>query len=205
MADTRITGIEAYGPLTEVPSQFVGKTVLLGELASILQQSNGFTMFGGAFVALPSGSCDYVPTIEAYNSHRWKDSYSPSVQNTLFFALDTSGYPFGVADGMIVHLDPETGSMDPVAETISSFLDRVWKNPYDLIDLAIFEEWFDSGKTFELSERLAPVFPFILGGGETIDDLYAADILERAEFNAYIYEQLKDVPDGVQVELRCTD
>lgn len=120
-------GIRAVGPLSKGVCTLAGDG-LTADLADMLHQSNGFAMWGGAFVVLPSGSDAAVPGIETYNGE-WKNWYSNAVRETTFFALDVFGFPFGIEEGKVVQLDPETGVLTPVAETLGGLIERVEAEP----------------------------------------------------------------------------
>lgn len=174
---------------------------MLSHLADLLKQSNGFAMWGGAFLLLPSGAVDNLPSVESYNAHDWKRSYSPAVQSTVFFALDVFGFSFGISEDRVVRLDPETGVLYQIADTLGHLLERVRNEPIEMVGIEMFNAWCESGRSMEIGQRLAPKVPFVLGGGEAVSEFYPADILERAAFNAYIYEQIRDLPDGATIEL----
>lgn len=150
---------------------------------------------------LPSGGDAAVPNIEIYNG-AWKAAYPDFVRRTTFFALDVFGFPFGLSEGRVVQLDPETGALNHVSGTLGGLLRKVEKEPDSTIGLAVFEAWCRNGREMAMGQRLAPKTPFVLGGGKEIGDLYAADIMKRAAFNAHIYSQIKDLPDGATVEMK---
>lgn len=155
-------------------------------------------------MVLPSGQADGLPTIESYNDGAWKRSYDEDVHDTTFFALDVFGYPFGISGDHIVQLDPETGRLELISNTMRGLLERVEREP-KMIGIAVFNNWLASGRTLDIQHRLAPKIPFILGGGTDREDFYAADIMQRAEFNAYIYEETKNLPEGTQMRFEITD
>lgn len=193
---------QAIGLISETVSTFEADSGLLSKLADMLRQSNGFAMWGGAFVVLPSGDDAVLPSIETFNKGEWKKAYPQDVEQTTFFAVDAFGFPFGVSQDAVVQLDPETGSLSPVAATLGELLEKVRSEPKNTIGLLAFEKWRQAGRELRLGQRLAPKIPFVMGGGKEIDDFYAADILERAAFNSHVYEQIKDLPDGATVELK---
>lgn len=199
MADEN--GVWTVGPLSEAASGLTSGEGLVADLADMLRQSNGFAMWGGAFVVLPSGSDVAVPSLETYNG-AWKDGYPEAVRKATFFALDVFGFPFGLSEGKVVQLDPETGELRQVAESLGRLLNKVETDANATIGLSVFDAWCGSGREMALGQRLAPKIPFVFGGGKEISDLYAADLMERAAFNAHIYSQIKDMPDGTTVELK---
>lgn len=146
-----------------------------------------------------------MPTIEEFNANKWKASYPSAVRDTVFFALDTFGFPFGISGDVIVQLDPETGVLSRMADTIGHLCDRVRTEPDEIVGLNAFDTWIDAGRTLAINQRIAPKIPFLFkeGGNSLLDDFYEADILERAAFNAFIYEQTKDLPDGALIELQA--
>lgn len=192
----------AVGPISATPSGFEARNGLLADLADMLRQSNGFVMWDGAFVLLPSGDGGPVPGIEGFNAGEWKRAYPKEVEDTVFFAVDAFGFPFGVSHDRVVQLDPETGILRPVAETLGGLLDKVRAEPDETVALFALERWRAAGRDLRLGQRLAPKTPFVLGGGREADDFYAADMMERAAFNAHVYGRIRNLPDGATVELK---
>lgn len=194
---------QAIGPISDRVSTFEADGGLLSKLADLLRQSNGFAMWGGAFVILPSGNDAVLPSIEAFNRGEWKKAYPKDVAETTFFAVDAFGFPFGISQDAVVQLDPEIGSLSPIAATLGELFEKVRSESWAPIGLSAFEKWRQADRELRLGQCLAPKIPFVMGGGKEVDDFYAADILDRAAFNAYIYEQIKDLPDGATVELKA--
>jgi hypothetical protein len=196
---------QAVGPLSAATPVFSAPRGILNEIANILGQSNGFALWGGAFIFLPSGSADDVPTIEEFNGHAWKGIYQDDVRRTVFFAMDVFGFPFGVLDNNIVWMNPETGELHRITKSVRRFLEMVNTEPEHMIGFQAHVDWFDRGQTYEIGQRLAPKVPFVLGGGKSIADFYATDIIERADFNAFIYAKTKNMPDRTRIKFEDAD
>lgn len=195
---------ELDGPISKAPPEFSGDSRLAKALRQVLDQANGATAYDGAFILLPSGDASVTVSMEEFNAGDWKVAYPPRVQQTWFFALDAIGMPFGIMDEEIVKLDPETGELTPIAGKIGEFLGAVEANPDQTIRLDVFEAWAKAGRSLPARSRLAPKTPVMMGGGEGPEDLYEADIMERADFNAHLYAQTKDLPDGYKVTFKIT-
>lgn len=192
------------GPLSTAKPAFEGSTRLGKTLRNMLDQSNGSSAYGGAFVLLPSGGESQWWTMEEFNAGSWKASYSRKVQETWFFAVDTLGFPFGILGEEVVHLNPETGHLKPIAFKLGEFLEAVESDPDTLVRLDLFDAWCQAGEGIGTRERLAPKTPIMLGGGKGVEDLYAADLMERMDFNAELHSQTKDMPEGTQVTFKLT-
>ncbi|AOG03117.1 hypothetical protein [Bosea sp. RAC05] len=195
--------VEANGPLSEGKSAFNSDKGLESKLANLLHQSNGFHFYRGALLFFPSGTAMYgIPTIEEFNAAAWKASYGPEVSTALFFAVDTLGYPFGIANERIVQLDPETGEMNEIADDFLGFFEAVHRDPDTLIGAGLFQAWVEAGRMIGANERLAPNLPFITAKASAIDDFHAEDMLSRAAFNAYLFEQTSALPKDARVAIK---
>jgi hypothetical protein len=51
-------------------------------------------------------------------------------------------------------------------------------------------------------QRLIPKTPFVLGGQFRVDNLIALEAVEGMNLRSDIWRQIKDLPDGAQIELR---
>jgi hypothetical protein len=187
------------GPLSRTKPGFEPSSERERSLRKLLDQSNGFHM-KAAFLLLPSADDTVAYSIETYNAGAWKVAYGPEVSSSLFFALDALGSPFGICGNRICQLDPETGAFETFASDFRDLFDRVASSP-ESIGVPLVEAWTGSGRSLTLFQRLAPKVPFILGGRGRVEDLYAADILERRDFNADLHAQTKGLADGTSVKL----
>ena len=196
---------EVHGPLSEDPSTLKAEGGLSSKLVEMLDQSNGFHLHGGALLFLPSGSgVNGLSTIEEFNAAPWKTSYGPEISRALFFAVDAIGYPFGILDERIIQFDPETGELTEIATDFDAFFSASEADPNGIAGAWLYGAWLDAGRQINANERLAPNHPLIFVKTSGIDDFHAENMLNRTAFNAYLYEQTKDLPDGAKVKFVVT-
>ena len=166
----------------------------------MLAQANGAACCGGAFVLLPSGGDAVFWTMEEVNAGAWKAAYVPEVREAWFFAVDVLGHPFGILGEDIVRLDPETGTLEPVAKRLGEFLDAVRADP-DEFGEALLRRWESSGTTLAPRERLVPAIPFMMAGAPPRTRFVAVDLMDALDYHADLHARMKDVPDGTPMVL----
>ena len=63
-------------------------------------------------------------------------------------------------------------------------------------------EWQSQHGALAPGYRLAAALPFVLGGEYKAEAMRAKRDVELADFRASVYSQIKDLPDGAQINIR---
>ena len=118
------------------------------------------------------------------------------------------GEPFLVSeDGSVHHFDPEGGAVEQVAESRDDFISLLGQednaNQWFLIPLV--EEARAAGMTLGPGQCYGFAQPTVLGGDYALSNVRVKTMDEYFAFLADLHAQIRDVPDGAQVEIEWTD
>lgn len=116
-----------------------------------------------------------------------------------FFAEDVFGGQFCIKDSKVYTFDPETGSLEYLADDIESWVQILLSDYEVLTGYPLAHQWQKQNGQLPAGKRLLPKLPFVLGGEFVLDNLYLADAVEGMRFRADIASQIKDLPDGAQI------
>ncbi|MBH3414533.1 SMI1/KNR4 family protein [Pseudomonas putida] len=118
-----------------------------------------------------------------------------------FFAEDVFGGQFCIKDSKVYTFDPETGSLEYLADDIESWVQMLLSDYEVLTGYPLAHQWQKQNGQLPAGKRLLPKVPFVLGGEFVLDNLYLADAVEGMKFRADIAIQIKELPDGAQIRL----
>lgn len=98
-------------------------------------------------------------------------------------------------------LESESARLEHIASSRSELLNKLEAEENSLLGSAFAQQLMEKG--FQLAEGQCIGFktPTVLGGPFEIGNVYAADPYERVSFLGDMNEQLKEVPNGMQVRL----
>jgi hypothetical protein len=199
---------EQLGPtITKIPDDIREQAgALASELEMLLVRKNGFYAFESALHLFPcnpgSGKYDLVQ----WNSEElWRKDYGEPARGMLFFAEDLFGEQFAIKDGRIHRFHLETGESDEIASSIEEWAKLILDDKDLETGFSLGHEWQVRNGALPSGQRLSPVYPFVLGGSYDIDKLNAIDSLALMRFNADLANQVRNMPDGTQVELKVVD
>lgn len=180
--------------------------VLGNQLIEMLQNKNGYYAFESALHVFPAGCKSTGIDIEEWNSsNSWRKEYGDSLQGYIFFAEDIFGVQFALCPSGIRKFDPETGEFEDFAPDIEMWAAMILEDYNYETGYQLAHDWQSQNGSLPMGKRLLPKIPFVLGGAYEIENLYATDALNGMLFRAYIWRQIRDLPDGKQVKLRVSN
>ena len=106
--------------------------------------------------------------------------------------------------GQLWRLDTGAGEVEHVAASIADFAARLAEAnaAAELLLLAVVETFEATHGPLATGEclgfRTLPVF----GGAYTVENRYAVAVAKHASFTGDLHRQIRDLPDGAQVQLR---
>lgn len=179
---------------------------LKDDLLNLLRQRNGFYALESALHVFPSHSNEQEIGLADWNKNSlWRDDYKGLADDCLFFAEDVFGGQFCIKENKIYTFDPETGALEFLADDIESWAKEVVSDYEVLAGYPLAHQWQKQHGQLPTRKRLLPKLPFVAGGEFVLDNLYLADAVEGMKFRADIANQIKDLPDGVQIKFNVVD
>jgi hypothetical protein len=174
------------------------------ELAAILGRCTGFVAFDSALLVRGVGGGTLG--LAAWNAATgWRSTFAGMADDVFFFAEDLFGCQWGIQDDDVVAFDPETGETVPFAETVEEWAGMVVDDRDYLTGHPTACDWQRAHGPLPLGHRLVPTVPFVLGGGYDVENLVAVDAYDGMRRRGRMAVQLKDIPDGAQVEYGVPD
>jgi hypothetical protein len=175
---------------------------LADQLLNMLFRCNGFYALESALHVFPTHSSQHEIGIFDWNeSVLWRSAYKGLADGCLFFAEDLFGGQFCIKDSNIYIFDPETGSLEYMADDIESWAQTLLRDYEVLTGYPLAHQWQKLNGQLPAGKRLLPRVPFVLGGEFVLNNLYLAEAVEGMKFRADIANQIKDLPDGTQIRL----
>ena len=179
---------------------------LADELLEMLSTRNGFYALESALHIFPSHSTESDIGLDKWNSESlWRSEYKEMLGNCLFFAEDLFGSQFCIKDNKVFTFDPETGEFEYLAENIEGWAQAIIEDYNALTGYPLAHEWQQNNGVLPSNKRLLPRIPFVAGGEFTLENLYLGSSVEGMQFRASIANQIKDLPDGAQIQLNVVD
>lgn len=177
------------------------------DLLSMLSRKNGFFALEQALHVLPCAAGVGRIELNAWNAtDGWRAAYDTIADGTIvFFAQDLFGCQIGMHRNEVVGFDPETGHVEPKAASLEHWAVAVLEHPNFETGASLAHEWQSTVRPLLPEERLTPRVPFVAGGQFECENLVALDALRALRARAELYRQIKDLPDGAQIEFRIVD
>jgi hypothetical protein len=194
----------SLGPAAEHrPALLVGKRG--DELWALLQARNGFYAFESALHVFPSGGSG-TQTLERWNAPElWRGHYQDLADGCVFFAEDIFGGQFVLRDDAVHSWDPETGETEELGATLDAWARAILADYETLTGQPLAHAWQAAQGALPEGKRLVPKIPFVTGGEFALQNLYAADAMKAMQFRGDVARQLRDVPDGGQIEIKVVE
>lgn len=176
------------------------------EVLAMLRLRNGFFAFEGALHVLPIGGQPGVMNLGAWNSsHLWRHEYGNLADGLFFFAEDAFGNQFCLRENRVCLFDAETGQTEPIGSSIEDWAGHVLSD-YDLLTgFPLFHEWQVVHGPVPVGSRLLPLVPFVLGGDYSLTNLRVAGAVSGMRARGNLAQQIRDLPDGAQIEFKVVD
>jgi hypothetical protein len=180
---------------------------LLSELAEMLRARNGFYAFESALHVFASGDQRAAgDSLEAWNEPTtWRAGYDGLAESFLFFAEDVFGSQFAIRNERVYVFDPETGSAEPMASSVEDWADQLLSDYEMLTGFPLAHRWQQANGPIPAGQRLVPKIPFVLGGDFEISNVYLVDAREGMRTRSELAVQIRDLPDGAQVQYRVVE
>jgi hypothetical protein len=165
-------------------------------LAAMLAERNGFYAFGPALHVLSTAE------LVAWNAPTlWKDAYAGFPDPGLCFAEELFGNQFTIRDDRVQLFQVETGTLEPFADTLDGWADRILEDSAFETGWPTAEEWKERHGPMPVGTRMHPATPFVAGGAYEIDNLRPVASVELMRFWGDFARQIRDLPDGAKIEL----
>lgn len=179
---------------------------LIDDLTTLLNNRNGFYGFESALHVFPLETDGEEIGVIDWNDHRlWIDCYDDLAHNAIFFAEDVFGGQFCIKQDGIYTFDPETGSFDYLAPDINEWCKQILEDYEVLTGYPLANAWQKKYGSIPAGYRLVPKIPFVAGGEYGPDNLYLEKSAVAMKARANIALQIRDVPDGSNIQLRLID
>lgn len=176
------------------------------ELLSLLQQKNGFYAFESALHLFPATSSESEININRWNSlDLWRYEYGDLAENILFFAEDAFGDQFCLYDHAICSFTSETGELKVLAKTFGAWAQLILDDYNLLTGYSLLRDWQILNGPISPDMRLMPKIPFVLGGEFAVENLYPLKSVSGMRTKGNLARQIKDMPDGTQIEIRIIE
>lgn len=176
---------------------------LAGELEQMLRAKNGFYAFESALHVFASEASAGERGLADWNAGElWAGEYRDLADGCVFFAEDVFGNQFCLKDDRVWAFDAETGSRQELAASLEAWAARVLEDSPLLTGHPLGQAWQARHGALPIGRRLCPRQPFVLGGAFEIDNLLALDAVTGMRFRACVAVQIRDMPDGTEVEIK---
>jgi hypothetical protein len=194
--------IELAETLKEIPD-WAMPGPYLDPLWLLLGKKNGFVAFEGALLVFPLLSVGKLPGIFEWNHpNGWRRHYKDILPlDAICFAEDAFAGQFALTPKGILKLDPESGSLTQHSESLNDWASKILGN-YDVeVGWSIARGWQLMNGPLPLGYRLLGKKPFVIGGDYIPENLVAIENSLALERLGRLYRELRDVPDGQEVEI----
>ena len=179
---------------------------LVDPLLGVLYQRNGFYSLERALHFFPThSSLSEIGICDWNENSLWRDRYKNLANDCVFFAEDAFGGQFCIKDSRVYIFDPETGSLEYLADDIGGWAQAIVNDYEALTGYPLAHQWQIKNGQIPAGKRLLPKLPFILGGEFEIDNLYLADAVKGMISRANIANQIKDFPDGTKIKFNVVN
>ncbi|MBA4148323.1 MAG: SMI1/KNR4 family protein [Verrucomicrobia bacterium] len=192
-----IPGITWRGPKID-DSEILQKLPL--ELVTLLKGINGFILHSG--VLHVRGAC------HAPGWHSLRNAWlGPQAFNILYpdvlpadipFAQDQLGDQFFLRGSSIVRLFAETGEVEPFSDSLDVFLEELHGDIEEFLDVGL-------SRQTQPGQLLHAYPPFCMEEAEKGVSLRAIPAMEVILFHGDLARQLRDVPEGGQIDVASAD
>lgn len=110
-------------------------------------------------------------------------------------------------DGSVHMLDIGAGRIERIADNRDNFISRIDQgdNAIHWLAIPLVDDCVAVGMTLAPGQCYGYKVPPLLGGDYAADNLEPTDLAVHYGFLADVYHQVKDLPDGTQVQLVVTE
>jgi hypothetical protein len=170
-------------------------------LRGVLGVCNGFYAFESALHVFPVGGDAMHMGLEHWNSPAlWRFEYEDLAEGCWFFAEDVFGVQFCLKDEHIASFNPETGEVEPVADTLEEWAAKILKEYDCLTGYSLAHAWQQKNGALKPGMRLVPKVPFVLGGEFRVENLVVMDAVKGMRARGSLARQIRELPDGARIQ-----
>lgn len=189
------------GKVQKLPAAFHDYP-LIEDLINLLNKRNGFYCFESALHVFPvETDGEEIGLIDWNDKGLWIECYDDLARNALFFAEDVFGGQFCIKEDGIYTFDPETGAFDYLAPDINEWCKLILEDYEVLTGYPLANAWQKKYGSIPAGYRLVPKIPFVVGGEYEPDNIYLENSTIAMKARATIALQIRDVPDGSNIQL----
>jgi hypothetical protein len=196
----RIAHIAERLGLTSGPANALSSAVP-PQLAELYGIGDGFFSYDRSLLVRPICREAEPEGAVQWNGHDFWTVYFDSSEKFFVFAEDSFGDPFCFMGNNIVKINMETGECMIIADTVEEWASLILYDPNLYLNTAIMMEWVKEFGSVPAGFRLAPKIPFILGGEYCLDNIALLAENDLAVFRSQLASQIKNLPDGANIEL----
>jgi hypothetical protein len=174
------------------------------ELMALLNERNGLIALSGGFHL--RGACK-EPDWHSLR-YAWEGPgalhqlFAEVLESDVPFAEEACGDQFLLRNGQVIRLAAETGEVGVVGATLAAFLAAVRDDGVRTLGLEPLLAFLGEGQALAPGQLLSVYPPFCTVEARNGVSLKAIPAGERIAFLAGLAQQLMDLPDGAQVELK---
>jgi len=188
-------------------SVFSKTSIDLSLYREMLRQRNGFFCYHRSLHFF--GACRaprYHSLLQWNDPEGWRKEYRSLAENLIFFAEDVFGYQFALRDKKIVRFDFESGVCKPMARSFRKWFQLLEKRIDEHSGWPVAVHWEEiQGQSIPFESHLSVYPPFIAGGEYDAEHLKPIDRFQHMGFSGHLAWQIKDLPDGTQIEISFED
>ena len=200
----------AIAELLEISSPAIGPStnadaIFDQGLQGLLRERNGFFALQNALWVFGDVSAAQLPGHDHPVIREWMESYPQTEGVTHAFAVDATGYPFVTSSHGILRMDLETGVFTKIADDMEGWARAMLEKFQELSGWKVCKDWQDTNGPLPDGNRLLPRMPFVGGGEEVVDNLFAAPLTELIGFYAELAARIREMPEGGVLEIHLTE
>jgi hypothetical protein len=192
------------GPAIDDPEMLARLPAPLG---AALERRNGCIAYeGGLHVRGASRSPNWHSLRTAWEGPlAFHELYEKVEPTDIPFAEDALGDQFLLRDGRVLHLWAETGEIEPSAESLEQFFDAVIADPQRTLALEPLLAYRAGNRKLAPGQLLMAYPPFCVTEAAEGVKLSGIDALQRRLFLVDLARQIRDLPEGAQVEIKLLE
>ncbi len=173
------------------------------EHRSLLEQINGFMLYGGALHV--RGACtrpDWHALATVWSGEHALHRLYPAVAGTdVPFGQDCVGDQLLLREGEVYRLLAETGEIEPLGHSLFSFLEAVENDAVEVLQMHPLLQFYDDGGQLESGQLLDVYPPFCMESGSRERSLRGIPALERLGALTSLARQIQGLPEGSRVTI----
>jgi hypothetical protein len=184
-------------------TDFVTFEKLTDELQNLLKNYNGVTCLHGGFQI--RGCVNEPKWISLEEIWTGKSSlykiYDLLLENDIPFGQDCFGDQFLLRNNEVIKLSAETGEVEFLSVSLAEFLTKIEDNAIEFLNIPSFDRFIGLGIELLPGQMINVYPPFALNMGGN-RSFRAVSAIEQIDFLKYLYLQIRDLPDGAQIEIK---